>query len=161
MSEEKKERKFSVLEIYELLPKTNCGACKLPSCMAFAIKFLRKEISIDKCTPLKEARYFKNRYELTQIERELLKARETNLVIKPELCNGCGNCVVVCPRNEIVSQETASGKGPLDNEVIMRVKSGSLISCNLGICRRLLGDEEMKVCNLCVNACPRKAIEFI
>jgi len=152
----------TLLEVYNHLPQTNCKKCGYPSCMVFAIKLLKREVFIDACTVLKEPKYFKNRFELKQIEKEILKARETNLVIRPELCTGCGNCLVVCPRNEIVSQETAGGKGPITNEVIMRVKGGSLISANLGICRRLLGDDEMKLCNLCVHACPIKgAIEFI
>ena len=47
-------------EIYEYLPKTNCQICGEQSCYAFAIKLVGRETSIDKCTPLLEAKYGTN-----------------------------------------------------------------------------------------------------
>ncbi len=37
------------LEIYKQLPKTNCGDCNFPTCMAFAMQLAAKKISLDKC----------------------------------------------------------------------------------------------------------------
>ena len=39
----------SVLEIYHSLPKTNCGRCGVPTCMAFAAKVYRRESSLSDC----------------------------------------------------------------------------------------------------------------
>ena len=47
-------------EIYEYLPKTNCQICGEQSCYAFAIMLVGRETSIDKCTPLLEAKYETN-----------------------------------------------------------------------------------------------------
>jgi len=37
------------LDIYKLLPKTNCGDCGVPTCLAFAMKVVAKQASIDEC----------------------------------------------------------------------------------------------------------------
>jgi acetyl-CoA decarbonylase/synthase, CODH/ACS complex subunit gamma len=37
------------LDIYKLLPKTNCGECGSPTCLAFAMKLASKQASLDSC----------------------------------------------------------------------------------------------------------------
>jgi acetyl-CoA decarbonylase/synthase, CODH/ACS complex subunit gamma len=37
------------LEIYKLLPKTNCKECGFPTCLAFAMKLAQKGTELDKC----------------------------------------------------------------------------------------------------------------
>jgi acetyl-CoA decarbonylase/synthase complex subunit gamma len=37
------------LEIYKLLPKTNCGDCGVPTCMAFAMKLAQKKAELSEC----------------------------------------------------------------------------------------------------------------
>ncbi len=37
------------LQIYKLLPRTNCGDCDFPTCMAFAMQVTAKKVSLDKC----------------------------------------------------------------------------------------------------------------
>lgn len=37
------------LEIYKLLPKTNCRECGFPTCLAFALSLAKKATSLDKC----------------------------------------------------------------------------------------------------------------
>lgn len=40
---------LSGLDIYKLLPKTNCKACGFPTCLAFAMQLAKKAVSIDAC----------------------------------------------------------------------------------------------------------------
>lgn len=40
---------LSGLDIYKLLPKTNCKKCGFPTCLAFAMQLAKKAASIDKC----------------------------------------------------------------------------------------------------------------
>lgn len=40
---------LSGLDIYKLLPKTNCKECGFPTCLAFAMQLAKKAVSIDKC----------------------------------------------------------------------------------------------------------------
>ncbi len=37
------------LEIYKLLPKTNCKKCGFPTCLSFAMALAAKKVSLDKC----------------------------------------------------------------------------------------------------------------
>jgi len=51
--EEEKERSremaLSGLDIFKLLPKTNCGDCKLPTCLAFAMKLAGGQAKLEEC----------------------------------------------------------------------------------------------------------------
>lgn len=40
---------LSGLEIYKLLPKTNCKECGFPTCLAFAMKLAAKQVDLDAC----------------------------------------------------------------------------------------------------------------
>ena len=42
------------LDIYKLLPRTNCGECGTPTCLAFAMLLAQKKASIDKCPYLSD-----------------------------------------------------------------------------------------------------------
>src|SRR3972149_514326 len=53
MSEKKAGlRELSPIDVYKLLPKTNCKECGVENCMAFATKIVNREITIDQCKPL-------------------------------------------------------------------------------------------------------------
>jgi ArsR family metal-binding transcriptional regulator len=48
----KSRAKLTVIEIYKLLPKTNCKECGEPTCMAFATKLVNEQTAIERCKPL-------------------------------------------------------------------------------------------------------------
>jgi acetyl-CoA decarbonylase/synthase complex subunit gamma len=56
MSEKKKGKagvkELSPIDVYKLLPKTNCKECGEENCMAFATKIVNREVRVDQCTPL-------------------------------------------------------------------------------------------------------------
>jgi acetyl-CoA decarbonylase/synthase complex subunit gamma len=39
----------TAIEIYQQLPKTNCGDCGVPTCLAFAMKLAQGQASLDEC----------------------------------------------------------------------------------------------------------------
>jgi len=43
------------LDIFKQLPKTNCGECGVPTCLAFAMKLAQKQASLDQCPHVSEA----------------------------------------------------------------------------------------------------------
>ncbi|MDD5238800.1 MAG: acetyl-CoA decarbonylase/synthase complex subunit gamma, partial [Candidatus Omnitrophica bacterium] len=45
---------LSGLDIYKLLPRTNCRECGFATCLAFAMQLAKKAVSIDKCPYLSE-----------------------------------------------------------------------------------------------------------
>jgi len=46
--------KLTGIEIYKLLPKTNCGDCNFPTCMAFAMQVATKKAALDQCPHVSE-----------------------------------------------------------------------------------------------------------
>ena len=54
MSENKRPglKELSPMDVYKLLPKTNCKECGQDNCMAFATKIVNREVNIDQCPPL-------------------------------------------------------------------------------------------------------------
>ncbi|MDD5654849.1 MAG: (Fe-S)-binding protein, partial [Candidatus Omnitrophica bacterium] len=40
---------LSGLDIYKLLPKTNCKECGFATCLAFAMQLAKKSANLDKC----------------------------------------------------------------------------------------------------------------
>jgi len=46
-----KRTTLRVLDILRALPKTNCGACSAPTCMAFAAQVFRREADLSACPP--------------------------------------------------------------------------------------------------------------
>jgi len=45
-------RELSPIDVYKLLPRTNCKECGEANCMAFATKVVNREVSVDDCPPL-------------------------------------------------------------------------------------------------------------
>jgi acetyl-CoA decarbonylase/synthase complex subunit gamma len=45
------------VDVYKLLPRTNCQKCRQRTCMAFASKLVNREATLDECSPLLEESY--------------------------------------------------------------------------------------------------------
>ncbi len=60
MSEKAAKKELSPIDIYKLLPKTNCKECGQENCMAFATKVVARELNIDLCKPLAKPEHAKN-----------------------------------------------------------------------------------------------------
>jgi acetyl-CoA decarbonylase/synthase complex subunit gamma len=45
---------MKALDIYKLLPKTNCKKCGFPTCLAFAMKLAAGKVDVESCTDLDE-----------------------------------------------------------------------------------------------------------
>jgi len=55
-------KKISPLDVFNLLPKTNCGKCGEDTCFAFATKVADRKIDLELCTPL----YEEDKYETSE-----------------------------------------------------------------------------------------------
>ncbi|MGD6934777.1 MAG: acetyl-CoA decarbonylase/synthase complex subunit gamma [Candidatus Bathyarchaeia archaeon] len=60
MSQKAEKKELSPIDIYKLLPKTNCKECGFENCMAFATKIVAREVNIDLCKPLAKPEHAKN-----------------------------------------------------------------------------------------------------
>jgi ArsR family metal-binding transcriptional regulator len=45
-------KRLQPLELYQLLPQTNCKACGEPTCFSFALKLVAGQATLEACTPL-------------------------------------------------------------------------------------------------------------
>ncbi|MBC7129623.1 acetyl-CoA decarbonylase/synthase complex subunit gamma, partial [Candidatus Bathyarchaeota archaeon] len=45
-------KELSPIDVYKLLPRTNCKECGEENCMAFATKLVNREVNLEKCKPL-------------------------------------------------------------------------------------------------------------
>jgi len=50
-------REISPIDVYRLLPRTNCRECGEPNCMAFATRVVNGELTIEECPPLAKEEY--------------------------------------------------------------------------------------------------------
>ncbi len=48
---------LKALDLFKLLPGTNCKKCGEPSCLAFAVKLVGRDTEITKCDPLFSEKY--------------------------------------------------------------------------------------------------------
>jgi len=48
---------LTALQLYKLLPGTNCGKCGEPTCLALAVKLAGEEATVDACSPLLELQH--------------------------------------------------------------------------------------------------------
>ena len=65
-----KGEELKALDIFKLLPGTNCKKCGEPSCLAFAVKLVGRDIEFTKCDPLFSEKY----QEKQRVLVELLQA---------------------------------------------------------------------------------------
>ncbi|MFP4655831.1 MAG: (Fe-S)-binding protein [Methanohalobium sp.] len=150
----------NAMEIYQLLPKTNCKKCGKSTCMAFATALLSGELKLDDCPEILEDKYSDNYEKLSEIVAPIEGASETGMIIHEEKCTGCGNCVVACPVNVAEDPKgTGIGLAPKNDRVILRIVNGVVQKAHIHNCRRF--GENKILCNACIETCPTKAIEFV
>jgi len=147
-----------VMDVYKRLPRINCGQCGKKTCMAFASEFIKGDLKLSDCTPLNTEEYEENRKRLEQILEKTGKAEETGLLIYEDLCNGCGNCVIACPVSAMNDEGAAGGKGPTEDDVVLKVVDGRVVLVDLEKCRRAEGDTR---CRVCVQVCGKDAIKLV
>jgi 4Fe-4S ferredoxin len=64
-------KRLVAMEIYQLLPQTNCKLCGAPTCFAFAGKLTVGEADAEACTPLfEETQYAEKRQGLLDMLSE-------------------------------------------------------------------------------------------
>jgi ArsR family metal-binding transcriptional regulator len=61
---------LKVLDIFKLLPVSNCGYCGEPTCLSFAAKLQQDEITIAKCSPLFSEQFKEKREKLLSLLQE-------------------------------------------------------------------------------------------
>ncbi len=60
----RKKVRVELMEVYRYLPRTNCGKCGEQGCYSFAIRLMAGQVTLDRCTLLKEPEYTDNQEHL-------------------------------------------------------------------------------------------------
>jgi acetyl-CoA decarbonylase/synthase complex subunit gamma len=66
-------RELSPIDVYKLLPRTNCKQCGEENCMAFATKVVNREVPIEKCPPLLTKEFEKAYRQLKEMLKPAVK----------------------------------------------------------------------------------------
>ncbi|MCW4014744.1 MAG: acetyl-CoA decarbonylase/synthase complex subunit gamma [Candidatus Bathyarchaeota archaeon] len=66
-------KQLSPIDVYMLLPKTNCKECGEDNCMAFATKVVNREVSVDQCPSLLTKANQKNYAKLKEMLKPAVK----------------------------------------------------------------------------------------
>ncbi len=72
-------KELSPIEVYKLLPGTNCKECGENNCMAFAAKLVNREVTLKECPPLLEPKYKAAFDELWALLKPSVKAVEVGV----------------------------------------------------------------------------------
>ncbi len=149
----------SIYEIYELLPKTNCGQCGM-NCMGFAGYLLSRDVRPQDCPVLSEPAFTENRRLLSELLGEGVKNELTGLIVDRERCIGCGICVHVCPVHGANNREVALGRGPRHADlVVMQIVDAKVELIHPELCNRAI--PSAPPCKACADYCPTEAMELV
>ena len=151
--------RITPLQVYKLLPGTNCRKCGT-TCMAFAMKLINKQAKIEDCPPLiSDPKYASKLAELRKLLAPLISASETLVNIDLDKCVGCGNCVVACPANVVLDTRAGRGLNPRSSEALWLVEDGKIKVLHLEKCRRY--PPHRMNCNVCELVCYSEAIKVV
>jgi len=66
-------KELSPIDVYMLLPKTNCKECGEENCMAFAAKIVNREVALELCKPLLKKEHEKQYTQLSEMLKPPIK----------------------------------------------------------------------------------------
>lgn len=147
------------LQIYRLLPRTNCRLCGSPTCYAFAFDLISRSKSLSSCPPLFEEENAESLQSLKDLLGEGERIPGTDHVLDRSQCTGCGDCVAVC--NRALTTVTMGGQLRQRPSLppALQIVDGRLSVINWSSCKR--SEAGLDICNLCAEKCPFSAIDLV
>jgi len=155
----KKKERLQPLQIYQLLPRTNCKLCGYPTCYAFAFALISRKKEPADCPELLLNAFSK----VVKLLNEHLGTGQviegTDLVIDKEKCTGCGDCVVVCNKALTTLARPAMLVHREEVPPVLQIVDGTIQVINWDSCKRTL--KEVSLCSLCQEKCPFDALDLV
>ena len=153
------KEKLQPLQVYQLLPRTNCKLCGLDGCLPFAFALVTREKRLEDCPELQKEEFRSSLKVLSKYFGSSTPVEETGLIIEKEKCHGCGDCAVVCDK----ALTTLNIKGQIFYRErvpsVLQVIDGVIQVVNWDSCKRCLDPPEL--CKLCEEKCPVGALELV
>jgi len=156
----KKER-LQPLQVYQLLPRTNCKLCNYNGCMGFAFALLSREKIPADCPELQKEEFRDSLKVLNAAFGKPVKVEKTGLLLEKEICNGCGDCVIACTKilPRVFHHGTVfSRQNVRDIPPVFQVINGVVEIINWPSCKRV---RERLPCRVCEDKCPFGAIALV
>lgn len=155
-----RRERLQPLQVYRLLPRTNCKQCGLLNCYAFAFALASREKSVADCPPLQTPE-FASACQTLAAAFGGGQVQETGLLIEREKCNGCGDCVVVCNKalGTLVHKGIVCRRDLTNVPPALGIAEGAVQVANWSSCKRTLNPPNM--CRLCEEKCPFGALELV
>lgn len=147
------------LQIYRLLPRTNCKLCGCPTCYAFAFDLISRDKRPADCPDLLKEEFSDSYRMLNEILGEGERIEGTDHVLDRSKCTGCGDCVTTC--NRALTTVTVTGRISQRDQVpaALQVIDGSLQVINWDSCKR--SEKGLDLCNICADRCLFSALDLV
>jgi len=147
------------LQIYRLLPRTNCKLCGCPTCYAFAFELISRNKRLTDCPDLLKEDFRDSYRVLKELLGEGERIKGTDFVIDRGRCTGCGDCVTVCTK--ALPTVTAGGRLSKREPVppVLQVIDGGIQVINWSSCKRSVPG--LDLCNVCAEKCPFSVLELV
>ncbi|OGW16045.1 MAG: hypothetical protein A3G93_01905 [Nitrospinae bacterium RIFCSPLOWO2_12_FULL_45_22] len=157
------QERINPLQIYQLLPCTDCKACGCETCLAFAFELISREKTLADCPDLQKEEFSSSMELLKEYfgeELEEADIAESGHLIKQEKCVGCGDCIMVCSLGRR-SRVRPRGEMPAFTESVsvLQVIDGIIHVVNPYRCKRKADPPEY--CRACAMRCPFGALELV
>ena len=149
---------ISPVEIYRLLPRTNCKLCGSPTCYAFAFDLVSRKKKPTDCPRLLEEEFRPALETLRQSFEEGERLEGTDFIINKEKCAGCGICDVVCQKASTTSVSQGVIHKREAGPPVFKIVDGCVKLINWPSCKRASGDT---MCKLCVEKCPFGTLDLV
>ena len=148
------------LQVYQLLPRTNCKLCGCEGCFAFAFALLSREKRLADCPELQSEAFATTRRKLQGALGKAEIIEGTGLALDYEKCNGCGDCVVVCNK-AITAINPRDGTLSYRKNVapVLQVIDGVVHVINWSSCKRMMDTPDY--CRVCEEKCLFGALELV
>ena len=147
------------LQMYRLLPRTNCKLCGCPTCYAFAFNLISRSKRLEECPELLKEEVRGHYSALRTMLGEGERIEGSDHVLDRSRCTGCGDCVAVCDR--ALTTITRSGRLVQRPPVppALKVIDGRLNVVEWSSCKRSVPG--LDICNLCAEKCPFSALDLV